>query len=116
MVLGRLAGVMPSLCLQWVVRQQVGGSAAGAAQARPTICSPAPSLRPVAALQVEEGIDALYDLIWHIESYEQVRAGGAPSCWLDWHDGTMAGPVMPARVCAPAWRAQHASTLALCHT
>ena len=23
---------------------------------------------------VEEGIDALYDLIWHIESYEQVRA------------------------------------------
>ncbi len=22
---------------------------------------------------VEEGIDALYDLIWHIESYEQVR-------------------------------------------
>lgn len=21
---------------------------------------------------VEEGIDALYDLIWHIESYEQV--------------------------------------------
>lgn len=25
---------------------------------------------------VEEGIDALYDLIWHIESYEQVRVGG----------------------------------------
>ena len=22
---------------------------------------------------MEEGIDALYDLIWHIESYEQVR-------------------------------------------
>ena len=22
---------------------------------------------------VDEGIDALYDLIWHIESYEQVR-------------------------------------------
>ena len=26
---------------------------------------------------VEEGIDALYDLIWHIESYEQVQGGGA---------------------------------------
>ena len=25
---------------------------------------------------VEEGIDALYDLIWHIESYEQVRGHG----------------------------------------
>ncbi len=27
---------------------------------------------------VEEGIDALYDLIWHIESYEQVRKGSPP--------------------------------------
>jgi asparagine synthetase B (glutamine-hydrolysing) len=26
---------------------------------------------------VEEGIDALRDLIWHIESYEQVRHAGA---------------------------------------
>lgn len=41
---------------------------------------------PAAALQVEEGIDALYDLIWHIESYEQVRDRGGcilSHCW-DW--------------------------------
>ena len=59
-------------------------------------CSPAPSGSPdlIAARKVsdflgtihheftftvEEGIDALYDLIWHIESYEQV--GGRGCCW-----------------------------------
>lgn len=30
---------------------------------------------------VEEGIDALYDLIWHIESYEQVLHMPAPSLY-----------------------------------
>lgn len=30
---------------------------------------------------VEEGIDALYDLIWHIESYEQVRGGVFVCVW-----------------------------------
>lgn len=30
---------------------------------------------------VEEGIDALYDLIWHIESYEQVH--GHPTALLE---------------------------------
>ena len=30
---------------------------------------------------VEEGIDALYDLIWHIESYEQVLHMPAPSVY-----------------------------------
>lgn len=74
------AGWCYAVTLFAVGRTAAGGwQCAGAAQARPTLCSPAPPLRPAAAPQVEEGIDALYDLIWHIESYEQVRAGEAAS-------------------------------------
>ena len=60
---------------------------------------------------VEEGIDALYDLIWHIESYEQVGGRGwawlqheedvQPS-WRDLHSGAC------SRGNIAGWRSKHA--------
>lgn len=63
-----------------------GRGQAGKLRRRRTPCCTAHTCRvPTAAaaavcpvpLQVEEGIDALYDLIWHIESYEQVGTSSA---------------------------------------
>ena len=31
---------------------------------------------------VEEGIDAVYDLVWHLESYEQVNAHARPNAHI----------------------------------
>lgn len=63
-----------------LVARPLGGCLQGGGTCSCGLTAPAkshsPTSPPAAALQVEEGIDALYDLIWHIESYEQVRGRG----------------------------------------
>jgi hypothetical protein len=71
---------------------------------------------------VQEGLDALFDVIWHIESYEQIRASvpmyilsrkikalGYKVRSMSWHAGCEPCPTsLPTPHCLPALPALHA--------
>lgn len=52
---------------------------------------------------VEEGIDALYDLIWHIESYEQVRPTAHSRICFCVHVFTGNNVLLMHSRCKPLW-------------